>query len=80
MRVPRATGGSRFLYDSFSVASARIDANERVADVQFATIAARLDRIEKLFERLEKKLWFTVYGIVAVILAQAALSLFDAAP
>ena len=31
----------------------------------------RLDRIEQMMERLERRLWLTVYGVAAVILAQA---------
>ena len=78
--MSEARSGSRYLYDGFSAASARIEANERVAEVQFAAIAARLDRIEGLIERLEKRLWLTIYGIVAVVLSRAALSLIDLNP
>ncbi|MEM6636100.1 MAG: hypothetical protein AAF667_09435 [Pseudomonadota bacterium] len=77
MSTQRSIGGSRYLYDSFTAASARIDANERLSELHFATIEARLDRIEKLIERLERRLWLTVYGVVAVILAQGAKSLID---
>ena len=80
MSSARATGGSRFLYDSFGAASARIEANERLAEIQFAAIQARLDRIEKLIERLEKRLWLTVYGVISVMLARAALSLVNMTP
>ena len=72
--------GSRFLYDSFDAAAARIEANERVAQVQFAVLDQRFDRIEALMERLERRLWLTVYGVVGVILAQGAVALMDAAP
>lgn len=67
--------GSRFLYDSFGAANARIEANERVAEVQFSTLDVRLERIEKMIERLERRLWVTVYGVAGVILAQAVVSL-----
>ena len=40
----------------------------------------RLDRIEAMIERLEKRLWLTVYGVVAVILAQAFQSILVATP
>jgi len=74
------TGGSRFLYDSFDAATARIEANERVSKLQFEALADRLLRIETMIERLEKRLWLAVYGVVAVVLTQGVLSLLDAAP
>jgi len=49
----------------------RLEAHERVAKLQFDGLSDRLDRIEALIERLEKRLWLTVYGVVAIILAQA---------
>ncbi len=77
--------GSRFLYDSFdaaaaATAAARIDANERVAQVQFAMLDQRLDRIEALMERLERRLWLTVYGVVGLILAQGVATLIGIGP
>lgn len=73
-------GGSRFLYDSFDAATARIEANERVSKLQFEALADRLVRIEAMIERLEKRLWLAVYGVVAVVLTQGVISLLDAAP
>ena len=73
-------GGSRFLYDSFDAAAARIEANERVSKLQFEALADRLARIEAMIERLEKRLWLAVYGVVGVVLAQGVISLLDAAP
>jgi hypothetical protein len=71
--------GSRFLYDSFDAATARIEANERVAKLQFDGLADRLARIEAMIERLEKRLWLAVYGVVGVVLAQGAVSFMDIA-
>ncbi|WP_457645877.1 GTA head formation protein, RCAP_rcc01685 family [Profundibacter sp.] len=73
-------GGSRFLYDSFDAATARIEANERVSKLQFEALADRLVRIEAMIERLERRLWLAVYGVVGVVLAQGIVSLLDAAP
>ena len=58
----------------------RLEARERVSAVMFETLTARLDRIEALMERLERRLWLTVYGIVGVILAQALQSVLDVVP
>ena len=73
-------GGSRFLYDSFDAATARIEANERVSKLQFEALADRLVRIEAMIERLERRLWLAVYGVGGVVLAQGIVTLLDAAP
>ena len=39
-----------------------------------------LERIEALIEGLERRLWMTVYGVVAVILTQAVQSILEYAP
>ena len=64
--------GDRYGFEAFDCAPAlRLEAHERVANLQFDGLGKRLDRIEAVMERLEKRLWLTVYGVVAVILAQA---------
>lgn len=64
--------GERVGFEPFDCAPAlRLEAHERVAALQFEAMNKRLDRLEELLERLEKRLWLTVYGVVAVILAQA---------
>ena len=72
--------GSKFLYAPFEVANARIDANERVAKERWVALEHRLSLIEASQERVEKRLWLAVYGVVAVILAQGATSLMSVAP
>ncbi len=57
----------------------RIETQEKVAALQYAQMNARLKRIEDMMERLEKRLWITVYGVAAAMLAQAAQSLFTVA-
>lgn len=70
--------GERFGFEAFECAPAlRLEAHERVANLQFESLNKRLDRIEALIERLEKRLWLTVYGVVGVILAQAFSSLMQ---
>jgi hypothetical protein len=76
MNVARRTvGGSRFLYDSFDLAQARIDAQERVEEERRAGLEYRLNRIESAIERLEKRLWLAVYGVAAGVLMHGALAL-----
>ena len=49
----------------------RLSAHERVSEIRQDALNRRLDRMERMMERLEKRLWITVYGVAAVILAQA---------
>ncbi|MBU2993708.1 hypothetical protein Q4555_12280 [Octadecabacter sp. 1_MG-2023] len=60
--------------------SLRVEAHERVAALQFAQVNSQLGKIEAMMERLERRLWLTVYGVVGVILAQAVESILNAAP
>ncbi|MFD2175173.1 GTA head formation protein, RCAP_rcc01685 family [Rhodobacter lacus] len=75
-----ATGGSRFLKEPFEVHEQRFEATERIMELQFRQVDQRLERIEALIERFEKRLWMTVYGVVAVILTQAVLGIADHIP
>lgn len=75
----KAGGGSRFLYDSFDAASARIEANERVAEERWAALDYRLGHIDAMLERLEKRIWLTVYGVAGFLLAQGAEAVLRAA-
>ncbi|MBT9244898.1 hypothetical protein KM031_02200 [Gemmobacter fulvus] len=76
---PKSSGGSRFLYDSFDAAAARIEANERVAEERWSGLEYRLVQIEGTLERLEKRIWLGVYGVAAFLLAQGAEALLTAA-
>jgi hypothetical protein len=62
--------GSRYLYAPFDAANARIEANERVQDERWQALTFRLEAIEAALERLERRLWLAVFGVVSVILAQ----------
>ena len=65
-----ASGGSRFLYAPFYAANARIEANERVHEERWQALEYRLKAIEALLDRLERRLWLAVFGVVSVVLAQ----------
>ena len=76
-RAPEA--GSRFVYDSFDAAAARIEANERVAEERWAALDFRLGQIDEALDRLEKRIWLGVYGVAAFLLTQMAEALLAAA-
>lgn len=80
MSAEAERSGSRFLYAPFEVANAKIDANERVANERWAALEYRLSQIEASQERVEKRLWLAVYGVLAAVLAQGALSLLSVGP
>lgn len=68
-------------FERFDCAPAlRLEAHERVAALQFEAMNRRLDRLEEVLERLEKRLWLAVYGVVAAILGQAFQGLLVAVP
>lgn len=60
--------------------SLRLESHERLARLQFETLEKRLERLELEMERLEKRLWLAVYGVVGVILAQAFQSILTVTP
>ena len=72
-------GGSRFLYEPFDVASARIDVNERIAEERWSQLERRLLHIEVMLDRLEKRIWVAVYGAASLIMADIAYSLIQIA-
>jgi hypothetical protein len=73
-------GGSRFLYEPFDAAAARIEAHERVNEERWAGLERRLHGIEAMLERLEKRLWLAVYGVAGFILVQAFRTLVNISP
>ena len=78
MSARRQVGGSRFLYDSFEAAQARIDAQERVFEARKEALEFRMVRLEGAVERLERRLWLAVYGVAAGVLMHGALALVSA--
>ncbi|MBI1172273.1 hypothetical protein GC209_12805 [bacterium] len=79
MTVRRPPEGSRFLYESFDATSARLEANERVAQERWAALDFRLQQIDTVLERLEKRIWIGVYGVAAFLLSQMAQAIIAAA-
>ena len=58
----------------------RLQAHERVSAIHFENLVKRLDRIEVMMERLERRLWLTVYGVAGAILADVFQGLLNATP
>ncbi|MCB1310712.1 MAG: hypothetical protein KDK29_01970 [Sedimentitalea sp.] len=68
-------------YEAFDCAPGlRLAAHERVSQIHHDHLNSRLDRLDEMMERLEKRLWLALYGVVAVILAQAVQSFMVATP
>lgn len=68
-------------YERFDCAPGlRLEAHERVSEIHHQNMLKRMDRLEELMERMEKRLWLTVYGVVAVILAQAVQGVMVVTP
>nr|WP_304504832.1 hypothetical protein [Defluviimonas sediminis] len=55
----------------------RFEATEKIMALQFETVDRRLERIEAMILGVEKRLWMTVFGVVGVILSQAAQSVLE---
>lgn len=70
-------GGSRYLYEPFDSAHARIEALERVLDERWAALERSLNQIDQSVERLEKRLWFAVFGLASAVLGQIVTALLD---
>ncbi|MYM54164.1 GTA head formation protein, RCAP_rcc01685 family [Thalassovita mangrovi] len=65
-------------FEAFDCAPAlRLEAHERVSKLQVDGLNRRLEKLEQEMERLEKRLWLTVYGVVGLVLAQAFQSLLQ---
>ena len=65
------TGGSRYLYEPFEYARAdQVQANERVNDERWRGLEYRLGQIELMLERLERRVWLTIFGVTAAVLSE----------
>jgi hypothetical protein len=73
--MPDPKGNPLFIGGFDCLPAHRIAANERIAEMQFKSIDERLDRIEEAMERLERRLWLTVFGVAGAILAEAFQSI-----
>ena len=70
----RERSGSRYLYEPFDANRARIETNEKLLTQRWDALERRLEKLEEQIERVDKRLWVLVYGVVAVVLSRAASS------
>ena len=73
------TGGSRFLYEPFDAASARIEAHERVTEERWINLERRLQHIEGLLDRMERRIWLAVSGMAGFLAADVAYAFMTSA-
>ena len=77
---------NEFAKDPFGVSeldclpAQRINLHERMSALQFEMLSKRLDVLDSAMERLERRLWLIVFGVVGVILAQAFQSVLTVTP
>lgn len=70
----RRSGGSRFLYEPFDPAQARIETLERVLEERWASLEETMRHVDQTVERLERRLWLAVFGVAAALASQLAAS------
>ena len=71
----------RRAFEAFDCAPGlRLQAHEKVSQIHHEMLCQRLERIEEMMERLEKRLWLAAYGVAAAILAQAFQSILSVPP
>jgi hypothetical protein len=67
----KRSSGSRYLYEPFEYAPAHaVQANERVQEERWKALEYRLAQIELMLERLEKRVWLTIFGVSAAVLSE----------
>lgn len=58
----------------------RLQAHEKLTEVHLRNFERRMERLEEVIVRLEKRLWITVYGVVAIILAEGVQGILAVTP
>lgn len=72
---------SEFQIERFQCAPGmRLQAHEQMTAIHLVNLNKRLDRIEQMIERLERRLWVAVYGVAGVILAKVFQTVLTSTP
>ncbi|GGE21650.1 hypothetical protein GCM10011360_07760 [Primorskyibacter flagellatus] len=75
------SGIKRYGFERFDCAPAlRLEAHEQLSRLHIEGLKDSISRLEVVIERLERRLWLTVYGVVAVILAEGFQSILARLP
>lgn len=69
-------GGSKYLYEPFQ-AAAELETHKQVTDERWNGLERRLETIEAALERLERRLWLAVWGVVAFVLTRGVITLLE---
>lgn len=77
---PRRTLGSRYLYEPFDSAHARIETHERVFEERWVALNRILEQIESGLDRLERRLWLAVYGVAIALAGQLLAFMLNTRP
>ncbi|WP_394196572.1 GTA head formation protein, RCAP_rcc01685 family [Litoreibacter albidus] len=78
---PHKGGGSRYLYEPFQsgvelAPMLKLEALERVQAERWTALDYRLGHIEARLERLEKRVWLTIFGVAAAVLKETVTGVF----
>ncbi|MEM7440757.1 MAG: hypothetical protein AAF393_14245 [Pseudomonadota bacterium] len=71
-------GGSKYLYEPFK-AAAELETHKQVSDERWIALERRLDTIESALDRLERRLWLAVWGVVAFVLTRGVMTVLEMA-
>lgn len=77
---PPSSGGSRYLYEPFVVSTEqtallKLDALEQVQTERWKALEFRLGQIDQKLERVERRVWLTIFGVAAAVLRELAVGL-----
>lgn len=64
------------MYEPFE-AAAKLETHRQVTDERWIALERRLEMIESALERLERRIWLAVYGVVGFVLTRGVLVLLD---
>ncbi|WP_425101203.1 GTA head formation protein, RCAP_rcc01685 family [Tropicibacter sp. S64] len=58
----------------------RLEAHEQISKLHVEAMTTRYEHLEKQLERVEKRVWLTVYGVAGAILLQVFAGFMTATP